>query len=245
MPRQARSMSPSGHFHIITRGIGKQVLFEEPDDYHFYLNKLHEYCSECDVSIYAYCLMTNHVHLLVCDHEGSLSTLMKKLGVSYAGYFNKKYCRSGHLFQDRYFSTPITSEQQLLAALRYILNNPKKAGICEADSYPWSSYELYDSQSSFVDASILRDMLGERKEYEAFVRAGEADSGMEFEPFRKDDEWAKSVIRDLLNVESGTVLQTMSISERNACIRALKSHGLSVRQIERLTGIGRSIVSRA
>ena len=237
-------MSPSRHFHIIIRGIGKQVLFEEAQDYHFFLKKLQEYCTECDVSIYAYCLMTNHVHLLVYDSDNSLSAFMRKLGVSYASYYNRKYSRSGHLFQDRYLSEPITNERQLLVTFRYILNNPEKAGICSASSYAWSSYGLYDSNKSFVDTSLLKDMIGEWDTYEAFIRAGSEESGMEFEPSRKDDDWAKSVIRDLFGVESGTFLQSLSITERNACIKEMKSKGLSVRQIERLTGIGRGVISR-
>ncbi|MBQ3849619.1 MAG: transposase, partial [Clostridia bacterium] len=104
MSRQARRLSETGYFHVIVRGIGKQLLFEHDDDYRYYLMLLERYISQLSVSVCAYCLMENHVHLLLKDSKNELSLFMKKMGVSYSSYFNKKYDRTGHLFQDRFFS---------------------------------------------------------------------------------------------------------------------------------------------
>ncbi len=86
MPRQPRQHSESGYLHLIVRGIGKQLLFEEREDSHFFLSLLRRYSAETSVSVLAYCLMENHVHLLVRDEQGQTPLLMKKLGVSYSSY---------------------------------------------------------------------------------------------------------------------------------------------------------------
>ncbi len=101
MARQARELSDSGFMHVIVRGIGRQLLFEEEENYAFYLDSLERYSRDLQVKVCAYCLMENHVHLLLYDTGKQIPTLVKKLGVRYSWYFNKKYERTGHLFQDR------------------------------------------------------------------------------------------------------------------------------------------------
>ena len=245
MPRQARQLSDSGYMHLILRGIGKQILFEDDEDRIFYLSALRRFCRETEVSLCAYCLMENHVHLLVFDPKGNTPLMMKKLGVSYAGHFNRKYERSGHLFQDRYLSEPIEDDGYLLAVFRYILNNPQKAGICPAAEYEWSSLAAYGDPTSFVDTAILQELIGNREEVLAFLSEYNEDSCMEAETGRRTDNWAKETMKKTLHTDSGTVLQRLDRADRNAAIRALKGAGLSVRQIERLTGINRNIVQKA
>ena len=101
MPGQARHQSESGYAHLIVRGIGKQVLFEAREDYQFFLNRLERYSKKTEIGICAYCLMENHVHLLVHDIKGHTEMFMKKLGFSYSQYYNRRYKRQGHLFKDR------------------------------------------------------------------------------------------------------------------------------------------------
>ena len=157
MPRQARVKSESGYAHLIVRGIGRQALFEAREDYRFYLAILERYSHETEIQVCAYCLMENHVHLLVCDANARIALMMKKLGVSYSQYFNRKYKRQGHLFQDRYLSEPIDDERYLLTVFRYILNNPQKVGISAAD-YEWSSYRLFAQPSPIVDTRVFREL---------------------------------------------------------------------------------------
>ena len=245
MPRHPRKKSESGYAHLIVRGIGKQVLFEEEWDYRHFLRILERFCLETDVKVCAYCLMENHVHLLVCSDGGQIPIFMKKLGVSYSYYFNKKYERSGHLFQDRYLSEPIEDDRYLMTAFRYILNNPRKAGICPAADYPWSSYSLYEKSVPFMDLTLPHELIGGWGAYVSFVNAANEDHCLEFDARRHDDAWAMRILRKTLGVESGTVLQTYSKEERNLNLRRLKDSGLTVRQIERLTGINRNIIQRA
>lgn len=244
MSRAARIKSESGYYHVIVRGIGKQLLFEEDNDCLHYLELLKRFSKETGITICAFCLMENHVHLLIHDPDHHLSTFMKKLGVSYSIYFNQKYGRTGHLFQDRYQSENVESEEYLVTVFRYILNNPQKAGICPADSYKWSSYKHYGSTGSFVDTSVFTDLIGNKQEYTAFIAAKADDQCMDIQEPKLKDKQAQEIIKNLLNNDSGTIIQSFDAQKRNEIIKLLRTNGLSIRQIERLTGISRGIIQR-
>ena len=244
MPLIQKRSSGSGYLHIYTRGVAKQIIFEDRSDRIYYLQLLKRFSRETHVSICAFCLMENHVHLIVYDEEHQISRFMQLLGMTYSGYFNRKYERSGHLFSSRFLSIPIESEEYLLTAFRYVLNNPKGANICPASEYPWSSYDRYGHSGSFVDTSVFQEMLGDWEEYEKFIAAKYEDCP-ELEDITHDDEWAKSVIREVLAVQSGTELQKFDRETRDQALRLLKTKGLSIRQIERLTGINRNVIQRA
>ena len=247
MPRIPRIISESGYMHLMFKGVNGQIIFEERNDYIYFLNLLKRAGIEQNVKICAYCLMENHVHLLIYDRDKNTPEFMKRLCQTYALFFNKKYQRTGHLYQNRYTSKPIESESYLLKVFHYILNNPREAGICSAADYPWSSYGKYGLPNSFVDTLVLRELIGGQKEYEAFIAADYSDGEESDEIIsrKKDDEWAKEIIQKYLHVKSGTVLQTFSLEARNEALRLLKEKGLSIRQIERLTGINRNAIHRA
>ncbi len=244
MPLKIKRFSETGYLHIYTRGVAKQIIFEDRKDHIYYMNLLKRFSQETDVKICAFCLMENHVHLIVYDANHHISRFMQLLGMTYSGYFNRKYERSGHLFSSRFLSVPIEDEDYLLTAFRYVLNNPRGANICPASEYPWSSYNRYGHSDSFVDTSVFQELLGSKKDYEEFIAAKYEDCP-ELEDIIHDDEWAKSVIRDVLKIQSGTELQKYDWKTRNQALRLLKENGLSIRQIERLTGINRSTVQRA
>ena len=243
MPRSARKHSLSGYYHVIVRGNGKQIIFEDDSDYKFYLKQLVKYSTENNISICAYCLMENHVHLLIHDSQNNLSVFMQKLGICYAGYFNQKYERVGHLFQDRFQSEIIDNEAYLLEAFRYILNNPVSAGICEVSEYMWSSYRAYGEYDSFVNTDVFVELIGDWEHYVGFLNKESSEKCYRFE-FSKDDEWVKKIIKDCLGTTNGTIMQTYSKEERNRVISELKRRGLSNRQLERMTGINRNIIQR-
>ena len=106
---------------------------------------------------------------------------MKKPGVSYSQYFNLKYDRSEHLLQDRYKSEAIENNAYLLVVFRYILNNPRTAGTCEARNYPWSSYARYDRPPTFMELSLVRSLLRGQAQYEEFINAVNEDLCMEYD----------------------------------------------------------------
>ena len=244
MPRSARTFGNSGYLHVIVRGIGRQLLFEEPSDYHYYIWLLEKYSGETGTAVNAYCLMENHVHLLVRHKEGSVSLFMKKMGISYSAYFNRKYERTGHLFQDRFKSEPVDDDAYFLSVNRYILKNPEKAGICSAADYPWSSYSLYFSKDTFVDTSLLHDMIGSESDYREFVAAENDAVCMESENDGTKEDRTREILRSVLGTENGMILQSFDSAERDEAITALHKAGLSVRTIERITGIGRGIIQK-
>jgi len=243
MPRQARQ---TGEFlHVITRGIGKQILFEDAADFEKMQAFLKRFREETSISILAYCLMDNHVHLLLRDESGSTPAFMKKLGVSYARYYNTKYERSGHLFQDRYKSELVRDNVHLLTVFRYILNNPRKAGISRAEAYPWSSFAEYGKTDGVTDTELLSAMIGTKEALLQFLEQEDTVECMEAQRQKKDDAWAMAVIRDQLKLESGTQLQQFDRVERDSALVLLKECGISIRQLERLTGINRGVIHRA
>ena len=243
MPRKARQKSCSGFVHVIVRGIGKQILFEETSDYLFFLSILKKNAPENNIIICAYCMMDNHVHLLLFDEEQHLPVFMKKIGVSYAVYYNQKYQRIGHVFQDRYKSEVVETSASLLRVFRYILKNPEKAGICPAAEYRWSSFHCFGRSDTFVDTSAAAGLIGGWEEYVRFLQADDHDQCMEYTLARKTDEEAKEIIRRI-GLSSGTSVQSFSREDRNTVIEIMLQEGLSVRQIERLTGISRGIIQR-
>ena len=246
MSRNARFKSPSGLYHVITRGIGQQILFENDNDRRYYMEKLTSYREELCISLYCYCLMENHVHLLVHDYDDSLHLLMKKIGVSYAQYYNHKYNRCGYLFQDRYGSEVIDSDSYFETVLRYIIKNPQAAGICRADRYRWSSYNEYAGDNPvYTDIAFAVSHFKGLGNVMRYLNEDSNDECLDIRPPAIDDEQAIKIIQQMLTVSSGTSLQNYSRTARDRDLRILKEQGLSIRQIARLTGISPGVVQRA
>ncbi len=141
-PRIARSnLSTYSYFHICCRGIEGNDLFIEEQDYCRYLTKLEHYRKEYSLNCFAYCLMSNHTHLLILFPSiNILSKFMHRLGTSYSMYFNRRYKRKGHLFQNRFSSWIVSDESHLLKTKEYIEDNPVKAGLIDKkENYLWNS----------------------------------------------------------------------------------------------------------
>lgn len=243
MARHARITAD--YLHVIVRGNGKKIIFEDNIDRKYYLKLLHKFSEELGISILAYCLMDNHVHLLIHDADGEIALFMKKLNVSYAGYYNDRYDHVGHLFQGRYKSENIYDERYLLAVYRYILKNPEKAGIASAREYRWNSYLDFGKQKRLTDTALFVSLFGSISAFDSFMAEKDEEIYMEFEPQKRDDAWAHDVLCEVLHVSSGKELLSMEKSVRNQAIQLLKDQGISIRQIERLTGISRSTIQRA
>ena len=240
MSRQARIFGE--YLHVIIRGIGKQILFEDDADRRFFLSSLKKYGKETEIKYLAYCLMNNHVHLLIQDANHNIALLMKKINVCYAQYYNTKYERTGHLFQNRYKSEVIDNYPYLMNVYRYILNNPANAGLCSASAYPWSSYHDFGKNDRLTDTNIIKQIMGNDTDIATFLSQESESEITEPEEYRHTDAWAISVIRETLNIKSGTELQQLDKKQRNAALSILSSKGISIRQLERLTGITRGVI---
>lgn len=180
MSRGAREKCGNSIYHISSRGNNKQSIFLDDEDRHEYLARLRRYKERYKMHIYAYCLMSNHIHLLVYDNDQDISRFMQGLNLSYALYFNKKYQRCGHLFQERYHSVIIKNDAQLMYASRYIHLNPVKAKIVKkSEAYSWSSYKIYETgqdKDHIVSTGTLLGILSNdakkaRRKYCAYVNS--------------------------------------------------------------------------
>ncbi len=142
MARLARVVLPGHPVHIIQRGNNRQAVFFAEEDYQKYLDTLREAAGDSGCAIHAYVLMTNHIHLLVTpEHENSLSIMMQSIGRCYVRYINSTYQRSGSLWEGRYKSSLIDSDNYLLTCSRYIELNPVRAGmVASSEDCAWSSY---------------------------------------------------------------------------------------------------------
>lgn len=142
MPRRLRMYLPNQTYHITQRGNNRQSCFFEPDDYQYYLELWKNVSVRYGVSVHAYCLMTNHVHLLATpEFKTSISDTMRVVGSRYAQFINKKYQRTGSLWEGRHKSSIVQTERYLLTCYRYIELNPVRAKMVDGpEKYQWSSY---------------------------------------------------------------------------------------------------------
>lgn len=174
MARPIRKVSKSGIYHVILRGVNKQRIFEQTEDYDaFYRimkfvrtqDTFHTPTEQPNYFLYAYCIMDNHIHLLIQPNEvQELGRIMSRISTTYAQYFNKTYERVGHLFQDRFRSEVVEDEDYFKQLLSYIHNNPVKAGICLSPAdYAYSSYAEYEKsmQSTILTTEQKRDQRGQ------------------------------------------------------------------------------------
>ncbi len=146
MPRRPR-IDMVGSYHIVNRGVEQRVVYKDSEDFEMFLNILCTACQLYNVQLHGYVLMNNHYHLLIETKDENLSRYMKHINASYAIYFNKKYKRSGHLWQGRFKSWYITDEAYLYALIGYIENNPVKAKIVKGlGAYPYSSYRAFSEE---------------------------------------------------------------------------------------------------
>ena len=167
MPRRARMYLPDQPYHIVQRGNNREACFIEPENYQFYLQLWKDISLIYNVSVHAYCLMTNHIHILASPaYTTSISNTMKVVGSRYAQYINKKYNRTGTLWEGRHRSSLVQTEKYFLTCSRYIELNPVSANMVKRpEEYRWSSY----NSNAWGDESWLiphdeYNRLGETKE---------------------------------------------------------------------------------
>jgi len=159
MPKKKRIWYPGAVYHIMNRGNRRSDIFREEEDYQVYLDILKETMEKHSYILYAYCLMTNHVHMQMETRNIQIGTIMRDINLSYTKYFNNKYNFIGHLFQGRYRSEIIENDAYNLQTSRYIHRNPVEAAMVQMPvEYKWSSYDIYmgERQSEIVtDEKIL------------------------------------------------------------------------------------------
>ena len=256
MPRNARKVSKTHIYHIMLRGNERKNIFLDDEDKVNFIEILYHKKQNNAFCLYAYCIMDNHVHLVMKEQNDSISTIMKRLGTSYAHYYNKKHKRVGHVFQDRYKSETIEDERYLLSVIRYIHNNPEKAGLCRKQEYNWSSYQLYTLATKeyreLVEYEEVLSILSEDKDrarilFREFSNKGDQDDFIDMkEKWGEEDalEYIKQYL-DKIRIGFEHLNQREYRVERETVVKELINRSsLSLRRIAEVTGINRETVRK-
>ena len=249
MSRTGRIQSESDIYHVTARGVGKQVIFEDDRDRRKFGKTMRDRLDECNVELYAWCFMQNHIHLLLHCPLSTMSSFMRLLLSDYARYYNWRYDRVGHLFEKRFDSKPVIDERQLLATIRYIHQNPHDLGVTDFSAYPWSSYREYIGAPFISSTALPLELFGSREAFADSHKIIETDPKLEpgytsIMQFSTDDE-AIERAKLVTGCFELTDIAAADKRTRDSMLFTLKSDGFTIRQISRLTGIGRSIIQRA
>ena len=205
MARRPRVFAPGLLYHVIVRGNQRRKTFRTDVDYKAYLDRLEKYRAQCQVRIYAYCLMPNHVHLLVETGNTPLARFMQGVQQSYTQYFNLRYRKVGHLFQGRYKAIICERDKYLLALVRYIHLNGVRAKLAgRPEQYLHSGHRSYlrNGTDRIVDTTPILKLLGGKKGYERFVLEGigeehnEAYYAVEDQRFLGGEGFGEEISRD-------------------------------------------------
>lgn len=252
MPRKPREKSSTGIYHVMLRGINRQTIFEEDSDYQSFLILLVKQKKVSSIEIYGYCLMSNHVHLLIKEGSNGISKPLQQICTAYAMRFNSKYERVGHLFQDRFMSKPVNSVNYFFNALAYIHKNPIEiSSDLSYVHYPWSSYREYFETELYCSTKFAEEMYsGPSAEFLCFFESkhtnpiNDTDEPLMKYQTRLSDDEVKAYICKLIDERNALNLQKKDEFLRNETIRKCKEIGVSLKQLERLTGISIGILRK-
>lgn len=175
MARRPRVVAPQALYHVIVRGNHRQAIFLNDTDYQAYLSRLEKYRHQYQVCLWAYCLMPNHVHLLLETGGPPLAKFMQGIQQSYTQYFNRTHAKVGHLFQGRYKAILCEKERYLLALIRYIHLNPVRAQlVTQPEAYAYSSHQAYlgATPPTVLDPEPGLALFGGRQTYLGFIHEG-------------------------------------------------------------------------
>ena len=258
MARLQRKYSNTGYYHIMLRGNERKKVFLDDEDRLKFIEIIHKKKTATNMLLSAYCLMDNHVHLVMRDDKNEISIIMKGIATSYAMFFNNKYGRVGHLFQDRFKSEVIEDERYLMAVIRYVHNNPVKACIVNnPEQYKWSSYECYittDQTETIVDADYILGMISENKktaiaEFKRFSTEKNDCQFMDLDDMSictlEDGEayLGKYINKNWPGVDKAKLRKNKTIM--NELIEYLRTNtNLSIVKIASLLGVNRGMVER-
>ena len=247
MPGTARIKSASNIYHIMLRGNNRQEIFRCTDDYSKFHALLKEKQKQDAFVLYAWCLMPNHVHLLLKERSEPIAKPLQSIAVSYAIWHNRKYRQTGHLFQGRYRSRPVEDQTYFLRVVRYIHRNPLDAGLCERmEDYPFSSYWSFFRSDKYKADDLIFQLI-RKDEFEQYHLVKD-----EFDDIGDIDKSGSPADEEILRL-----MQQCGISSAKAenrflprekkveVIWMLLEEGASYRQISRLTGFGLSTIRAA
>lgn len=260
MPRVSRKRSSTGIYHVMLRGNNRQTIFENDDDKNRFISTISKCKNANNFSVFGYCLMDNHVHLLVKEGEDIISNIIKRISSDYVYWYNKKYERVGHLFQERFKSQCVQDNIYFLGVLRYIHQNPVKASIVSCiDKYNWSSYNAYINSIDTIDGidiidcryvfTLFSDNITIAKsqfvKYMNDVNNEEKADYLDYNEFVKLTDNEVKLELSSMGINNISDLQKLERQKRDLILQNLKkTKGISIRQLSRLTGVSRNIIAK-
>lgn len=245
---QRRNMKDSSFFHIMVQGINKEYIFDGKKGAERYLKLIYE--NKEGIQIIAYCIMQNHVHILIqADSIENIGSWMRKANTSYAMYYNKKSNRVGYVFRDRYKVQPIKDAKHLYACIEYIHNNPVKANICKTKKeYKYSSYlqiyhqnenEIYETILKLLKQNDIKEIISKHnnKELDNFEFIEDEENSKK----QKSEEICKKIISEFLQSKQ---IQLKDLKKQKGylseIVRRLKyDNNISYRIMEKQLNISR------
>ena len=244
------------------RGINHQNIFENQEDCYQFLTTLDMMAQSYEPDgtpsgrnyiLYAYCLMSNHIHLLIREREDTIGMAIKRIASSYVYYYNHKYSRDGHLFRERFKSEAVNDMAYFVTLLRYIHQNPLKAGMVkEVKDYEFSSWHEYNDKDGSLfllcDTQTVLNRIP-YNELDELVNEPMSDdvACLDIEDAQKgrpSDDQVMSLIKEKTGATNSSAFQQLPDEIRRSVLIELKERKASLRQLERLTGIGKSLIYR-
>jgi REP element-mobilizing transposase RayT len=255
MPRHRRNRSKSGYYHVMVRGNERKNIFLDEQDKSRFVEILHEKKQGGSFYLQAFCLMDNHVHLMISEGVDDIARVMKRITVSYVYYFNKKYKRIGHLFQDRFRSEVVEDDNYVLSLVRYIHQNPVKAGIVnQMKEFKWSSYLSYIDEKNYfrkvVDTETVLNIFSPNTAlsiqlYKKFMIEESRECFLDIKEEVMDEEEAKKLFELILLNRGIDIKQGEKIIIPEDIIKEFKKKtGLSIRKIAAITNINKDKVNK-
>jgi len=245
MPRRPR-INLAGYHHIINRGVNRSNIFMEAEDYEQFLRSVCKACVSYKVILHDYCLMSNHFHLLVETQLENLSLFMKHINSNYAIYANKKYKRSGHFWQGRFYSRYLTSDDHYYTLIRYIEQNPIEAKLAaRVGEYPYTLGAVITNRqtppSCTLDSRLLAELDYENIQEMIGVVLQEDELDM-----LSDIQKQKSVIVGERHrpAYSQTLREHFSKRPRDEAIFHAIQDGYTQAEAARHIGLSRSMISK-
>lgn len=216
MPRKARRLIGSLFIHNMVQGINQEYIFQEDEDKIKYVSLMKKYYQKSNIVIIAYCIMDNHVHMLIYTNDiDNISKFMKELNSQYAMYYNRKHNRVGYVFRNRFDSKPIFTQKHILNCIKYIHMNPVKANkVSKEQDYIFSSYNDYINKENFINSKVLNFLFGSENNYlEKFF-------SMKYEKLNIEKE--KADLNEILN---------QFLKEQNTDIKSLRKSSLLIKKL--------------
>jgi REP element-mobilizing transposase RayT len=260
MARKARGRSQTGIYHVVLCGINRQQIFKHGDDYRKFILILHDMVSTKDkfkqpspprCALFSFCLLPNHVHLLIKEEGEILAEVIKKITSRYAMYYNSKYAHDGHLFQDRFKSEPVNDEAFFLILFRYIHQDPVTSKVCNhIKNYGWSSWREYINAPKRVSSICSVHIVLNRFPLKYLIEQVNTPLPktiqiLEFDRYRGSipDKEVIEFLQSTYHIKHPKNIQQYPKQRRNEILQAVIDFGASKRQLSRLTSISEYLIS--